>query len=118
MLTANAEVQSGDLVEFELTAESKKDFEYLVFEDLKAAGFEAVEVRRGYNGNGTGAYVEYRKRKVCFFAQRLTRGRQSLSYRLRAVTPGKFSALPARAYAMYALELKANSDEIRLSIVD
>jgi len=111
-------VASGDLVEIELEIESKNDYEYLVFEDMKAAGFEAVNVRSGYNGNEMGAYVEYRDRKVCFFVHRLARGRHSISYRLRAEIPGKFSALPTRAYAMYAPELKANSDEIKLVIFD
>ncbi|MBT8372355.1 MAG: alpha-2-macroglobulin, partial [Deltaproteobacteria bacterium] len=111
-------VKSGELVEIELEIESKNDYEYLVFEDLKAAGFEPLEVRSGYSGNEMGAYVEYRDRKVCFFVHRLARGRHSISYRLRAETPGKFSALPTRAYAMYAPELKANSDEIKLMVVD
>ena len=48
----------------------------------------------------------------------LARGKHSVSYRLRAEIPGKFHALPARAQAMYAPELKANSDEIQLRIVD
>jgi len=111
-------VGSGDLVEVELEIESKNDYEYLVFEDMKAAGFEAVNVRSGYDGNEMGAYVEYRDRRVCFFVQRLARGRHSISYRLRAEIPGKFSALPTRAYAMYAPELKANSDEIKLVVMD
>jgi len=117
-LTNLATVKSGDLVEVELVIESKNDYEYLVFEDMKAAGFEAVNVRSGYGGNEMGAYVEYRDRKVCFFVHRLARGRHSISYRLRAEIPGKFSALPTRAYAMYAPELKANSDEIKLKIID
>jgi uncharacterized protein YfaS (alpha-2-macroglobulin family) len=37
---------------------------------------------------------------------------------MRAEIPGKFSALPARASAMYAPELKGNSDEIKLRIED
>jgi uncharacterized protein YfaS (alpha-2-macroglobulin family) len=113
-----ASLKSGDLVEIELEIESKNDYEYLVFEDMKAAGFEPVEVRSGYNGNEMGAYVEFRDQKVCFFVHRLARGRHSVSYRLRAGIPGKFSALPTRAYAMYAPELKANSDEIKLIIED
>ncbi len=43
-----ATLKSGELVEVELTIESKNDYEYLVFEDMKAAGFEPVEVRSGY----------------------------------------------------------------------
>jgi uncharacterized protein YfaS (alpha-2-macroglobulin family) len=48
----------------------------------------------------------------------LPRGKHSVSYRLRAEIPGKFSALPARGYAMYAPELKANSDEMKVGIED
>jgi hypothetical protein len=37
---------------------------------------------------------------------------------MRAEIPGQFSALPTRAYAMYAPELKGNSDEIKIRVVD
>jgi uncharacterized protein YfaS (alpha-2-macroglobulin family) len=113
-----SEVKSGDLVEVELTIESKNDYEYILFKDMKAAGFEPCEVRSGYNGNDMGAYVEFRESEVCFFVQRLARGKHSLSYRLYAETPGLFSALPATGLGMYAPELKANSDEIKLRIKD
>ena len=52
------------------------------------------------------------------FLRRLARGRHSVSYRVRAEIPGTFSALPTIAYAMYAPELKGNSDEIKIRIVD
>ncbi len=113
-----ATFRSGDLVEVELEIESKNDYQYLVFEDFKAAGFEPVEVRSGYNGNDLGAYVEYRDERVAFFARSLSRGKHSFAYRLRAEIPGRFHALPARARAMYAPELRGNSEEIRLGIED
>ncbi|MFT7511710.1 MAG: hypothetical protein ACI9QL_000917 [Candidatus Omnitrophota bacterium] len=118
LLADLATLKSGDLVEVELEIESKNDYEYLIFEDMKAAGFEPVEVRSGYNGNDMGAYVEFRDEKVAFFVRSLARGKHSVSYRLRAEIPGRFSALPARGFAMYAPELKANSDEIKLKIED
>jgi len=111
-------LKSGDLVEIELEIESKNDYEYLVFEDLKAAGFEPVDLRSGYNGNALGAYMELRDERVCFFARTLARGKHSVAYRLRAEIPGKFSALPTRAEAMYAPELRANSDEMKVNIED
>ena len=40
------------------------------------------------------------------------------AYRLRAEIPGRFSALPARVGAMYAPELRGNSDELRIRIED
>ena len=102
----------------ELEIDSKNDYEYLMFEDMKASGFEAVEVRSGYNGNDMGAFVEFRDERVAFFVRQLMRGKHSISYRLRAEIPGKFSALPTRASAMYAPELKANSDEMKVGITD
>ncbi|MBN2024823.1 MAG: alpha-2-macroglobulin [Pirellulales bacterium] len=113
-----AAVTSGDLVEIELVLESKNDYEYLVFEDMKPAGFEPVDVRSGYNGNALGAYMEFRDNRVVFFVRALARGRHGVAYRMRAEIPGRFSALPTRASAMYAPELKANSDEIKLHVED
>jgi alpha-2-macroglobulin len=98
--------------------DSKNDYEYLLFEDMKAAGFEAVEQRSGYGGKGLQAYIEYRDNRVALFTRVLPRGQHSMSYRMRAEIPGKFSALPTKASAMYAPELRANSDEIKLRIAD
>ncbi len=72
----------------------------------------------GYSANGMGAYMELRDEKVAFFVRALARGKHSIAYRMRAEIPGKFSALPTRAYAMYAPELKGNSDEIKIRIED
>ncbi|MCA9226810.1 MAG: alpha-2-macroglobulin, partial [Planctomycetales bacterium] len=111
-------LKSGELVEIELEIDSKNDYEYIMFEDMKAAGFEPVELRSGYSNNGLGAYMELRDNRVTFFVRWLARGKHSIAYRMRAEIPGKFSALPTKAEAMYAPELKANSDEIKLRIED
>ncbi|QDU38879.1 MG2 domain protein [Maioricimonas rarisocia] len=113
-----ASVKSGDLIEIELEIDSKNDYEYVVFEDMKAAGCEPVTLQSGYTKGGLGAYVEFRDEKVSFFMRQLARGKHSVSYRLRAEIPGQFSALPTKAYAMYAPELRGNSDEMKLKIVD
>ncbi len=111
-------VTSGDLVEIELIIESKNDYEYILFEDMKAAGCEPVAVQSGYNGNELGAYMELRDNRVSLFVRNLARGKHSVSYRMRAETPGRFSALPTKASAMYAPELRGNSDELKLNIED
>jgi alpha-2-macroglobulin len=40
-------VKSGERVETVITIEAKNNYEYLVFEDLKPAGLEAVQIRSG-----------------------------------------------------------------------
>ena len=117
-LKDGATVKSGDVVLVELTIESKNDYEYIMFEDMKPAGFEPVALRSGYGGNEMGAYMELRDERVAFFLRRLARGKHSMSYKLRAEVPGYFHALPTKGSAMYAPELRANSDEWRVNCKD
>ncbi|MDO5580004.1 MAG: MG2 domain-containing protein [Planctomycetia bacterium] len=109
-------IQSGDLIEVELLLESKNDYDSILIEDMKPAGFEPVDLRSGYTNNTLGAYVEYRDERVCFFVFGLNQGKHSVSYRLRAEQPGQFSALPAKIWGMYAPELKGNADEFKIQI--
>ena len=112
-------VNSGDLLEVELGVEAKNDYDYVLIEDIKPAGCEPVEVRSGeHAGQGLYANMELRDQKVAFFVSQLPQGRRVLSYRLRAETPGAFHVLPTNSYAMYAPEVRALSDEARISIRD
>jgi prepilin-type processing-associated H-X9-DG protein len=112
-------LKSGDLVEVELTIDSSNDYSYLVFEDMKPAGLEPVDIRSGYAwGDGLSSNVELRDEKVALFVDRLPQGTRVLRYRMRAEIPGKFHALPTNGYAMYAPEVRAISDEVRINVRD
>ena len=110
---------SGDLLEVELQLQSKNDYDYLIFEDLKPSGCEPVEVRSG-GKSGLGVYsnMELRDEKVAFFIDSLPQGRRTLTYRLRAEIPGRFHVLPTNGYAMYAPEIRTLSDETAFAIRD
>lgn len=118
-LTDGAKLASGDRIEVELVLESKNDYEYLIFSDAKAAGFEALDALSGYVGGSGGfsAYMEPRDQTVDFFIRALPRGTNTVRYQLRAEAPGIYKALPATAEAMYAPELRANSEDIKLEIL-
>ncbi len=117
-LVDGAKLASGDRVEVELILESKNDYEYLVFSDAKAAGFEALDALSGYvSGGWLNAYMEPRDQTVDFFIRALPRGTHTLRYQLRAEAPGIYKALPATAEAMYAPELRGNSEDLKLEIL-
>lgn len=102
-------LKSGDLIEVNLAIKAQNNFEYLLFEDPKPAGCEAVELHSGYSwGEGLGGHREFRDERVAFFASYLNQGTYNLQYRLRAEIPGTFHALPARAECMYAPRVKGN----------
>jgi hypothetical protein len=138
-------VASGDRVETVLTVEAKNNYEYLVFEDLKPAGFEAVELRSGqslhahqlksgaastkpevrtpdsgldYTGKSRWVYQELRDRKVALFLDQLPEGVWEMRYDFRAEVPGTFHALPVLGHAMYVPEIRCNGDELRVTVVD
>jgi len=133
-----ASVASGTRIETVLTIEAKNDLEYVVFEDLKPGGFEAVDTVSGdglwasqlredavgaqllgdprtaaerFTGERRWAYRELRDRKVAVFVSRLPQGTWELSYTLRAEAPGEFHALPLLGQAMYAPEIRGNDRE-------
>jgi alpha-2-macroglobulin len=119
LLEDGAAVASGDRIEVELILESKNDYEYLVFSDSKAAGFEALDALSGYiSGGGFSAYMEPRDRTVDFFIRALPRGKHTLRYQLRAEAPGVYKALPAIAEGVYAPELRGNSEDLRMEITN
>ena len=125
-------VKSGERVLATLTLESKTDQEYLLIEDLKPAGLEAVQIQSGQplyareinpktklpTGRNAWVYQELRDRKVALFIDKLPQGLWELSYDLRAEVPGEFHALPTLGHAMYIPEIRGNGDEVRLTVED
>jgi alpha-2-macroglobulin len=124
-------VKSGDRIEVVLTIEAKNNYEYLLFEDLKPAGLEAVQLRSGeslyarelksgggFTNRTRWVYQELRDRKVALFLDRLPEGIWQLSYEMRAEAPGAFHALPVLGHAMYVPEIRTNGAETRVRVVD
>jgi alpha-2-macroglobulin len=139
-------VKSGERVEVVLTIEGKNNYEYLLFEDLKPGGLEAVQIRSGENlyarevksgaltGKNAGlmnykfasdftgrqqwVYQELRDRKVALFIDKLPEGVWQVSYEMRAESPGSFHALPVLGHAMYVPEIRTNGAETRIHVVD
>ncbi len=118
LMKSGDDLKSGDLILVELMVSSKNDYTDLAFEDPKPAGAEPVALRSGsVVGEGV-SHMELRDDKVVFFLPQITQGKLKMTYRLRAEIPGKFSAMPTKAFAMYAPEIKANSDEMKIVIHD
>jgi uncharacterized protein YfaS (alpha-2-macroglobulin family) len=112
-------VESGVRVRVDLEVKANKAMEFLLIEDLKPAGLEAVALQSGPEiCEYRCAHVELRTDRVAFFLSQIPVGVTKLSYELRAETPGRFHALPARVEAMYAPELRATSDEMRMEVRD
>lgn len=123
-------VKSGDRIRVDVLLEAKNNYEYLIAEDYKPAGLEAVSLVSGggeaikldHEGKETNertyVYQEFRDQKAAFFISSLKQGKHLLRYELRAEIPGEFHAMPNQAHAMYVPEIRANSDEMRFTVTD
>ena len=129
-----------------ITLEAKNNYDYLLFEDLKPAGLEAVQLRSGENvyakelksgalrsknstlmnftsnvdftSRSAWVYQELRDRKVALFIDHLPEGIWQISYEMRAESPGAFHALPVLGHAMYVPEIRTNGAEIRIRVLE
>ena len=86
---------------------------------MKGAGFEATELRSGHGGyGGILTYREFRDERAVFFCSSLKQGKHEISYRLRAEIPGDYHVMPAQGHAMYLPDVRATSDEWRVSVTE
>ena len=116
-LADGAALKSGDLIDVELTLDSKNEYDYCCFEDMKPAGCEPLELRSGQGwADGLCSNMELRDTKTAFFVDHLPQGTRVLRYRLRAEVPGTFHALPTNGYAMYAPDVRALSDGWQVTV--
>lgn len=110
-------VKAGETLEIRVDLDSKNDYEYILIDDRKGAGFEPLDGLSGWKNLGGGwAYVENREKKTAIFLREISRGAHSFTYRVRVETPGVIHVLPAKVEAMYAPRLRGNSDEIRINV--
>ncbi len=122
--------QPGDLVQVNLTLDVPEESWYVVVDDPLPAGFEALNERLGTTSHVATLdqepvyyWQEYgynrkdvRDERVTFFITHLEPGRQTLTYLVRAITGGSFTALPTQVYPMYEPEVWSRSDSIRCQI--
>ena len=95
-----SKIRPGTIVEVELIADTKNDYDYVEFTDRLPAGFEYVKPGSGYLSWYLAIYAEFRE---------LGRGKNSIRYRIRAQLDGIYQALPASGRGVYAPELKCNT---------
>jgi len=111
-------VKSQDIILVELTITGAQNYEYLIIEDPKPAGCEYDTEQRGNYSEWNYWYCheERRDEKIAYFSTFYWPGTNTMTYRLRAETPGTFHVMPAKASLMYIDEVGGNSDEIILTV--
>lgn len=116
-ITESTPIQIGDLVTVRLEIQTDRDMEFVHIKDMRASGFEPVNVLSSYKWkDGFGYYESTRDAATNFFIDRLRKGTYVFEYDVRANNSGNFSNGITSLQNMYAPELSAHSEGIRVEI--
>ena len=116
-ITESTPIQIGDLVTVRLEIQTDRDMGFVRIKDMRASGFEPVNVLSSYKWkDGFGYYESTRDAATNFFIDRLRKGTYVFEYDVRANNSGNFSNGITSLQNMYAPELSAHSEGIRVEI--
>lgn len=116
-ITEGMPLQPGDKVKVRVELRVDRDMEYVHMKDMRAAGFEPINVFSTYKYQGGLGYYESTKDAAThFFFDRLPKGTWVFEYPLRVNHAGDFSNGITTIQCMYAPEFTSHSAGIRVQV--
>lgn len=116
-ITKNSDVKVGDLVRVRIELRADRDMEFLHMKDMRAAGFEPINVLSQYKWqDGLGYYESTKDASTHFFFDHLPKGVYVFEYDLRVTNAGEFSNGITTIQSMYAPEFSSHSEGIRIEV--
>jgi hypothetical protein len=113
----NTKLELGDLVRVRIELRNDRDMEFVHMKDMRAAGFEPVNVISQYKWqDGLGYYESTKDASTNFFFDYLPKGVFVFEYDLRVNNKGDFSNGISTIQSMYAPEFSSHSEGIRVKV--
>lgn len=107
----------GDKVRVRIELRSDRNLEYVHMKDMRAAGFEPIDVLSTYKyQGGLGYYQSTKDAATHFFFDYVQKGTYVFEYDLRVQHAGDFANGITSIQCMYAPEFTAHSDGIRVVV--
>ncbi|MCU0434917.1 MAG: MG2 domain-containing protein [Bacteroidia bacterium] len=116
-ITETTVLKPGDKIRVRIELRNDRDMEYVHLKDMRASGFEPVNVLSQYKyQDGFGYYESTRDAATNFFIGWLPKGVHIFEYPLVVALAGDFSNGITSAQCMYAPEFAAHSAGIRVRV--
>ena len=116
-ITNSTNLKVGDLVRVRIELCSDREMEFVHMKDMRAAGFEPVNVLSSYKWqDGLGYYESTKDASTNFFFDRLPKGVFVFEYDLRVNNAGEFSNGITTVQSMYAPEFSSHSEGNRVKV--
>ncbi|GGI58310.1 alpha-2-macroglobulin family protein [Winogradskyella haliclonae] len=116
-ITEDTKLNVGDLVKVRIELRSDRDMEFLHLKDMRAAGFEPINVLSQYKWqDGLGYYESTKDAATNFFIDFLPKGVYVFEYDLRVNNAGDMSNGITTIQSMYAPEFSSHSEGVRVTV--
>jgi uncharacterized protein YfaS (alpha-2-macroglobulin family) len=116
-ITEKTALNVGDLVRVRIELKSDRAMEFIHMKDMRAAGFEPVNVISTYKWqDGLGYYESTKDASTNFFFDYLPKGVYVFEYDLRVNNSGNMSNGITTIQSMYAPEFSSHSEGIRVLV--
>ncbi|WP_138434852.1 alpha-2-macroglobulin family protein [Winogradskyella algicola] len=116
-ITKNTKLNVGDLVRVRIELRSDRDMEFVHLKDMRAAGFEPINVLSQFKWqDGLGYYESTKDAATNFFIDYLPKGIYVFEYDLRVNNAGDMSNGISTIQSMYAPEFSSHSEGVRVSV--
>lgn len=116
-ITQTTDLKVGDLVRVRMELKADRDMEFIHMKDMRAAGFEPVNVLSSYKWqDGLGYYESTKDASTNFFFDYLPKGGYVFEYDLRVNNSGDFSNGITTIQSMYAPEFSSHSEGVRVLV--
>ena len=116
-ITNTTELKVGDLVRVRIELRADRPMEFVHMKDMRAAGFEPINVISRYKWqDGLGYYESTKDASTNFFFDYLPKGVYVFEYDLRVNNAGNFSNGITTIQSMYAPEFSSHSEGVRVEV--
>jgi len=116
-VTENTKLKPGDLIKVRIEIRVDRDMEFVHMKDMRAAGFEPINVLSTHKyQDGLWYYENTRDVATNFFMDWLPKGTYVFEYPLRVTHKGDFSNGITTIQCMYAPEFASHSEGVRVKV--
>ena len=116
-IKTDTNLKVGDLVRVRIELRADRSMEFVHMKDMRAAGFEPINVISRYKWqDGLGYYEATKDASTNFFFDYLPKGVYVFEYDLRVNNAGNFSNGITTIQSMYAPEFSSHSEGVRVKV--
>lgn len=116
-INANTPLKVGDKVTVRMILNTDRNMEYIHLKDMRAAGFEPVDVLSAYQWkNNLGYYQSTKDASTNFYIEYMPKGKYVFEYYLVCNASGSFSGGIATLQNYYAPQMNAHTKGMRVII--